>query len=152
MTEQNVAPGTTPPDATAVHHQTKRAADLALAKKAISPDSHKAVQEGRISLDEARELGRNAGPSGPAVRVNKNDRTRPCACQCGEYTGSTWKQGHDARLPGLVLQSLKGEIELTDEQREHAERRDLFAKAEAKLAEKALRGRKTGRQKQAGEK
>ncbi len=36
-----------------VHHQTKKGADMALAKKQISPDSHKAVHEGRISLDEA---------------------------------------------------------------------------------------------------
>lgn len=120
---------------------------MALAKKQISQDSHKAVHEGRIGLEEARELGRDAGPGGPAVRVDKNDRTRLCAYQCGEYTGSTWKQGHDARLPGLVLRSLKGEIELTEEQREHAERRDLFARAEAKLAEERTKAeRKTERE------
>ena len=131
MTEQQ----NTATEANAVHHATKRGADTALAKRAISPDSHRAVHEGRISLDEARELGQEGSPYGPAKKtVSKNDRSRECACGCGESTRGIWKQGHDARLPGLVLRAYIGEIELTDEQHEHAERRDLFAKAEAKVA------------------
>jgi hypothetical protein len=36
------------------------------------------------------------------------------------------------------MQAVKGEIQLTDEQREHADKRDLFARAEAKItAQKA---------------
>jgi hypothetical protein len=48
-----------------VHHKTKKAADLALAKKAISPDSHRAVHEGRITVEEAQSLGRDGSPFGP---------------------------------------------------------------------------------------
>ncbi|MDP9487994.1 MAG: hypothetical protein M3Q49_19760, partial [Actinomycetota bacterium] len=62
---------------------TKRGADMSLARKEISPDSHRAVLAGDLSLEEARSLGRNAGPSGPAVRVDKNDRSRDCLCGCG---------------------------------------------------------------------
>lgn len=118
-----------------VNGNTLRAAKAAVAKKEISADSFRAIEAGELSLQEARDLGRDAGPSGPAVRVNKKDRSRPCACGCGQTTrGGVWIPGHDARLPGLVLRAVKGEIELTKEQREHAERRDLFARAEAKLA------------------
>jgi hypothetical protein len=123
-----------------VHGNTRKAADMDLAKKTISPDSYKAVHEGRITLDEARELGRKGSPFGPAPKtVSKNDRSRPCACGCVQLTrGGTWIPGHDARLPGLVMQAVKGEIQLTDEQREHADKRDLFARAEAKItAQKA---------------
>ncbi len=43
------------------------------------------------------------------------------------------------RLPGLVMQALQGETELTEEQKEHADKRNLFAKAEAKItAQKAM--------------
>ncbi len=135
MTEQNTTPEATAPETT-VHHQTRKAADMSLAKKAISPDSHRAVLAGDLSLEEARELGREGSPFGPAPKtVAKNDRSRECACGCGERTaGGVWRMGHDARLPGLVLRAYMGEIELTDEQHEHAQKRDLFAKAEAKVA------------------
>ncbi len=123
-------------DENKVHGNTKKAADMSLAKKAISPDSHRAVLAGDLSLEEARELGREGSPFGPTPKTaNKNDRTRECACGCGERTaGGVWRMGHDARLPGLVLRAYMGEIELTDEQHEHAQKRDLFAKAESKVA------------------
>ena len=67
-----------------VHHKTRKAADLALAKRQISPDSHRAVHEERITLEEARELGREGSPYGPTPKVvSKNDRTRSCMCGCG---------------------------------------------------------------------
>lgn len=122
----------------AIHHQTKHGADLAIAKQQISQESYRAVVEGRIDLAEAKELGRSAGPDGPVGKVTaKADRSRECACECGQLTkGGVWIPGHDARLPGLVLRAVQGEIELTDEQKEHAEKRDLFTKAEAKIAAK----------------
>ncbi len=43
-----------------VHHNTKKAADIALAKKAISSDSHGAVHEGRITVEDD---GKGMGPA-----------------------------------------------------------------------------------------
>jgi hypothetical protein len=40
-----------------VHHQTERAADMALAKKQISQESYEAVLAGTLTLAEARKLG-----------------------------------------------------------------------------------------------
>ena len=139
MTEQNATPETTTPEANcAVHHQTRKAADMSLAKKAISPDSHWAILEGRITLDEARELGRNAGPGGPAVRVNKNDRTptkTPCLCGCRELVPRTFKAGHDMRLVAYAKEYVRGERELTPEQLEYIQTSGKLERARQRVAE-----------------
>jgi len=103
-------------EAERIHGNTKKAADMALAKRAISRESHRAVHEGRISLAEARELGRNAGPSGPAVRADKRDRSRLCMCGCGRTTKNRFAQGHDQILLRHAYEHLRGERELTEEQ------------------------------------
>ncbi|MDP9456341.1 MAG: hypothetical protein M3Q49_01285 [Actinomycetota bacterium] len=114
--EQNATQESTTTEAT-IHPMTRKAADMSLAKKAISPDSHKAVLAGELSLEEARDLGRNAGPEGPAVRADKNDRSRPCLCGC-QGTSKTGKfvAGHDMRMVTLAKAYVRGEADLTDEQ------------------------------------
>jgi Na+-translocating ferredoxin:NAD+ oxidoreductase RnfC subunit len=97
-----------------------------LAKREISPDSHRAVHEGRISLGEARELGRNAGPAGPAVRVDKDDRTPErtptfCLCGCGVLVARTFASGHDMRMFRIAREHILEGRDLTDEQREYLE-------------------------------
>ncbi len=122
MTEQNATPETTTPEANAVHGNTRKAADLALAKRTISPDSHKAVLTDALSLEEARSLGRNAGPAGPAVRADKNDRSRPCLCGCqGISKTGRFVAGHDQRLVTYAKEYVRGERELTPEQMEYVE-------------------------------
>ena len=63
MTEENTKMETTEQDQPRVHGNTRKAADMSLSKREISPDAHKAVDEGRISLEEARELGREGSGS-----------------------------------------------------------------------------------------
>ena len=105
-----------------VHHQTRRGADLALAKKQISRDSHKAIMEGTLSLEEARELGREGSPFGPAPKpVSKNDRRRPCIACGGMTKGGRFHPGCDAKMHRIADEHLRGERELTDEQREYLE-------------------------------
>ncbi len=124
MTQENTTPETTTPEANAVHHATKRGADMSLARKEISPDSHKAVHEGRISLEEARELGREGSPFGPAPKTtSKNDRSRPCLCACGEVSkAGRFKPGHDQRMVTLAKAHVRGEADLTDEQMEYVQK------------------------------
>ncbi len=102
-----------------VNGNTLKAARVSMAKKEISADSFRAIELGSLSLAEARELGRNAGPAGPAVRVNKNDRTptkTPCLCGCGELVARNFKAGHDMRMVTLAKAHVRGEADLTDEQ------------------------------------
>ncbi len=123
MTQENTTPETTTPEANAVHHATKRGADMSLARKEISPDSHKAVHEGRISLEEARELGREGSPFGPAPKTtSKNDRSRPCLCACGEVSkAGRFRPGHDMRMVTFAKEYVRGERELTPEQMEYVQ-------------------------------
>ncbi|MDP9437216.1 MAG: hypothetical protein M3P49_00470 [Actinomycetota bacterium] len=107
---------------TKVNGNTLKAARVAVAKKEISADSFRGIEAGSVSLAEARELGRNAGPSGPAVRVDKNDRTpspTPCLCGCGELVPRNFKPGHDQRLVTYAKEYVRGERELTTEQMEY---------------------------------
>ena len=61
---------------------------MALAKRRISRDSNEAVYEGRLTLEEARELGRDGSPYGPAPRtLSKDDRMRTCMCGWSRSTG-----------------------------------------------------------------
>jgi hypothetical protein len=132
-----------------VHHQTRKAADVALAKKAISPDSHRAVHEGRIDLEEARSLGRNGSPYGPVPKtISKNDRTptkTPCLCGCGELVARTFKAGHDQRLVTFAKEYVRGERDLTPEQMDYVERNGKLERAKARVAEEERkRGAKRG--------
>ncbi|MDP9476434.1 MAG: hypothetical protein M3R38_12260 [Actinomycetota bacterium] len=139
-----------------MHHATRKAADMSLAKKAISPDSHKAVLAGDLSLEEARSLGRNAGPAGPAVRVNKNDRTptpTPCLCGCGELVPRNFKPGHDVRLVTYAKEYVRGERELTEEQMEYVQTSGKLDRAQAQVAKEERKrqeaaARKAERQRQ----
>jgi hypothetical protein len=45
-----------------VHGNTRKAADMALAKRLISRSSHEAILAGTLTLEEARKLGRDRGP------------------------------------------------------------------------------------------
>ena len=125
-----------------VNGNTKKAADMSLAKKTISPDSHRAVHEGRITLEEARELGREGSPFGPAVRVNKNDRTptkTPCLCGCGELVPRNFKAGHDQRMVTLAKEYVRGQRELTEEQMEYVESSGKLERAKRKVSEEDRR-------------
>ncbi len=138
MTEQQ----NTTNEANAVHHATKKGADMSLARKEISSDSHRAVLAGELSLEEARSLGRNAGPAGPAVRVNKNDRTptkTPCLCGCGELVARNFKAGHDMRMYRIAREHLTEGQELAEKQRGYLEASGKMARVKAKLAKEDRR-------------
>ena len=142
MTQENTQQETT--EANAVHHQTKRGADLALAKKAISPDSHRAVHEGRISLEEARELGREGTPFGPAPKtMSKNEKGQPCWCGCGSWTkpNRRWLPGHDQRAKGIITRAVREgkQDELPDRLREYAAERDLIQQTHQRMAQEDRR-------------
>jgi hypothetical protein len=119
-----------------VYHATRRAADLALAKKAISPDSHWAVHEGRITMDEARSLGREGSPFGPAPKtISKNDRTRPCIACGGTTKGGRFHPGCDAKMHRLAREYVRGERELTEEQLAYLRESGKLERAKARVAE-----------------
>jgi len=122
-----------------VHGNTKKAADIALAKKAISPDSHRAVHEGRITVEEARSLGRDGSPFGPPPRaISKNDRTptkTPCLCGCREPVARLFKAGHDQRLVTFAKEYVRGERDLTPEQMEYLRVSGKLERAKARVAD-----------------
>ncbi len=109
-------------DEPSVHHATRKAADMALAKRVVSRESHRAVHEGRITLAEARELGRERSPFGPAPKpADKGDRSRPCIACGGLTKGGRFHPGCDAKMHRTADEHLRGERELTDEQRDYLE-------------------------------
>ncbi len=129
---------------TKVHGNTKKAADMALARREISRESHKAVHEDKITLAEARELGRDRGPhdTGQAGSGQEEGRKTPregrtprrCMCSCDGMTkGGAFLPGHDARLRAeLVAQIKKGDVllrsdRITAEQRAFAVRHGLIS-------------------------
>ena len=65
---------------TKVHHQTRKAADIALAKRTISRASYDAILAGEITLQAARDLGRDGAPrasdgeSGPGTATGMAGR------------------------------------------------------------------------------
>lgn len=141
-----------------VHHATVRGARASLAKKEISSESFEAFLAGDLSLDEARELGRNAGPGGPAVRVDKTDRSRECMCGCGRDTRGRFAMGHDQVLLKHAYEYLKGERELTGEQLTYVrDETDKLERAKARVereeakAKEQRRREKAERQKKAKE-
>jgi hypothetical protein len=133
-----------------VHGNTKKAADMALARREISRDSHRAVHEGRITLVEAKELRREGGHDAPTSRSGsgaateglRKGRERPqegtgalrtCLCGCREPMRgkkSRFRPGHDARLYGELKRNLEKDPLLrnerfTDEQKAYAKERRL---------------------------
>ena len=120
-----------------VHHNTRKAAELALAKRLISRSSYEAILRGELSLAEAKELGPDRGPHdtgqasggpGTATETPRRSRTpRRCMCSCGGMTkGGRFLPGHDAILRSeLVAQIKKGDVllrseRITPEQRRYA--------------------------------
>jgi hypothetical protein len=130
--------------------RTRKAADIALAKRQISPASYRALVEegGRITLQQAKELGRDRGPDDtgqghngperpagrarsasaddrrdappqPVSRISKNDRSRLCICGCQRTTRGRFAPGHDQRLVKYAYEYVRGERELTEEQLEY---------------------------------
>ena len=132
--------------------RTKRALDMAIARKQVSQESYRAVLAGEITLRRAKELGRSGAPtdttqassSGPGrgqetagtpqeqpTDSPQNPR-RSCLCGCGETTrGGRFKPGHDARLHGELKRNLQKDPLLrnerfTEEQRAYARERGLL--------------------------
>jgi len=122
---------------TTIHHNTRKATDISLAKRQISPASHRAVLAGEITLQAARDLGRDGAPpaadatdgpgtatqisresSGtddahtpprPVSRISKDDKTQECWCGCEELTSPNrkWRPGHDQRAKGIIRRAIK---------------------------------------------
>jgi hypothetical protein len=132
--------------------RTKRALDMAIARKQVSRGSYRAVLAGTLTLQEAKAIGRDGGPatdaaqgiSGPG-RGRETAETpqeqptdapqgtpRSCLCGCGETTrGGRFKPGHDARLYGELKRNLEKDPLLrnerfTEEQRGYARERGLL--------------------------
>lgn len=129
-----------------IHHQTRRGADLAIARKQISQESHTAVLAGTLSLDDAKELGRDRGPHGEPVgsRISKDtgEGRAPCLCGCGEIPRSktaAFVQGHDPRMVTLAKSYVRGEAEPTEEQMEYLESSGKLQRARDRVAEEDRR-------------
>lgn len=124
-----------------VNGNTVLGADLALKRRAISEESHAAVLAGELSLQEAKDLGQDAGANGaplPTTRISKDDRTpEPCMCGCGvrpKRPGSRWIPGHDQRAVRWANAVARGEdVVLTDEQREYIEQSGKLEQAKARV-------------------
>lgn len=124
-----------------VHHATVKGARNSLARKVISQQSYAAVLRGELSLEAARELGRDQGPDdagrgsdGPGRASSGPQKGRPpraCLCSCGGQTkGGRFLPGHDARLHAelkrnLVKDPLLRNERFTDEQKAYAKERRL---------------------------
>jgi hypothetical protein len=132
-----------------VHHNTRKAADVALAKRLISRASYEAVLAGTLTLAEARELERDRGPddTGQASTGHEEGRKTPregrerpqestgaCLCGCGEPVRgkkSRFRPGHDARLYRELKRNLEKDPLLRNErfneaQRDYARHRGLI--------------------------
>jgi hypothetical protein len=115
----------------AVHHQTKRAVRLALARNQISQESYTAVLAGEITLQRAKKLGPNRTPDGLQKPSKPPKRTpRLCLCGCGGTTrGGCFLPGHQARVVAIVRRRLRADpvlAGLTEEQRAYARERNLI--------------------------
>ena len=142
MTEQQNTTTEATTEANVAHHATRKGADMSLARKEISSDSHNAVLAGELSLEEARFLGRNAGPSGPTVRVDKNDRPptkTPCLCGCGEFVARSFKAGHDMRMHRIAREHLTEGRKLSKEQRDYLETSGKLERTKRKVSEEKRR-------------
>lgn len=141
----------------AVHHQTKRGADMSLAKCEISRESHAAVLRGELSLQEARDLGRSAGPSGPVQAGNggsgkprkpkRAKEPRPCLA-CSEPTsGSRFHQGCDMKMFRVAREHLTEGRELTEAQMEYLESSGKMQRVKDKLADEEQKRQEKAKQK-----
>ena len=153
---------------TTVHHQTRRGADLALAKRLISRASYDAVLAGEIDLQQAKELGRSGTPtdtsstdSGPASatetpgagsqhdgpdtppqptsRISKDDTLSPCLCGCGELVARRFKPGHDMRMVSLAKAHLRGEAEPSEEQLDYLKESGKLERARQQIEKEQAR-------------
>src|SRR5215218_4084906 len=114
------------------HHVTQRAAALAFERGQITEQSRDAVISGSMTLQEARQLGVDAGPTdtpeghtgpptatetpGRASAEQGVDTPKTCLCGCGEPVSRTFRPGHDSRLRSeLVAQIMKGDVLLRSE-------------------------------------
>jgi hypothetical protein len=124
---------------TKVHHNTRKAADIALANKQISQESYEAILRGELSLAEAREFWRDRGPddtgqgsSGQEESRKTPRKGRECLCSCGgETRGGRFLPGHDMRLYGELKRNLEKDpllrnLRFTDEQKAYAKERKLI--------------------------
>jgi hypothetical protein len=121
---------------TMLHHKTRKAADIALAKRTISRASYDAILAGEITLRAARDLGRDGAPRAadatdgpgtttgtagrasaeggadrppqPVSRISKADTRQLCWCGCEELTSLNrrWKPGHDQRAKGIIRRAV----------------------------------------------
>ncbi len=104
-------------------------ADLAIARKEISQESHAAILKGNLSLADVKELGRNAGPDGPVGKAEAKARATPkkyrpvtLCIACGKPTkGGRFHPGADIQMHQIADEHLRGERELTDERRKYLE-------------------------------
>lgn len=134
--------------------RTKRALDMAIARKQVSQESYHAVMRGELSLADAKAIGRDGTPttgatqgqSGPGTATGAarsvsaggmqggTDSPRTCLCGCREPVTRTFRPGHDAKLRSeLAAQIKKGDVllrsdRITDQQREFAVRHGLIGK------------------------
>lgn len=101
---------------TKIDGRTKRALDIALAKRLVSQGSYRAVLAGELSLADAKELGRNGAPGAPSDAAAATERATEtagedarCWCGCGGEVrpGRRWRQGHDARAKGIILRAVR---------------------------------------------
>ena len=132
--------------------RTKRALDMAIARKQVSQESYRAVLAGTLTLQEAKAMGRNGAPAtnaaqgsgGPGTATEIPGRggtedtdapARGCLCGCGQVPRgkkSRFVQGHDHRLFGEIKRNLEKDPLLrnerfTEEQRAYAVERGLIA-------------------------
>jgi hypothetical protein len=117
-----------------VHGNTKKAADMALARREISRESHKAVHEGKITLAEARELERDRRPDGTGQASGGHEERRKtpregrtpwrCLCSCGGMTkGGRFLPGHDHRLYSELKRNVQNDPLLRNERFNDTQRR-----------------------------
>ena len=131
MTEQNPR----------IDGRTKRALDMAIARKQVSQESYRAVLAGEITLQRAKELGRDRGPAdtpqasdGPrraSEGPRKGRRPRPCIACAGMTKGGRFHPGCDQKLFGELKRNLEKDPLLrnerfTEEQRAYARERGLI--------------------------
>ncbi len=121
--------------------RTKRALDAAIARKQVSQESYRAVLAGEITLQRAKELGRDRGPAdtpeGSSGRgrassgLREGRRPRPCIACGGMTKGGRFLPGHDARLHGELKRNLEKDPLLrnerfSDAQKAYAKERGLL--------------------------